>query len=168
MTTAITANPLSTPCTEPTLRGSGWAGQCDLRRAGSGKGPAMSWGRPTGLQHVDTNTPAVLVLPGPVSKDEVSGLCDDVRALLNASGAEVVVCDVAGLGPPGLRAVDLLARLELAARRAGGRIRLRDPDPGLHALLDLVGLRFEMEGDTEEGEPALGVQEEVEPGEPAV
>ncbi|MGN9759477.1 STAS domain-containing protein [Streptomyces sp. SD31] len=113
-------------------------------------------------------TPAVLVLVGPVTRDEVAGLCDDVRALLAASGAGVVVCDVAGLGPPGLGAVDLLARLQLAARRAGGRIRLRDPDPALHALLDLVGLRFEMEGEPEQREPALSVEEAVEPGDPAV
>jgi ABC-type transporter Mla MlaB component len=113
-------------------------------------------------------TPAVLVLAGPVTRDEVAGLCEDVRALLDATGAGVVVCDVAGLGPPGLGTVDLLARLQLTARRAGGRIRLRDPDPALHALLDLVGLRFDVEGQVEQGEPALGVQEEVEPGEPAV
>lgn len=113
-------------------------------------------------------TPAVLVLAGPVTRDEVAGRCDDVRALLEATGAGVVVCDVAGLGPPGLGTVDLLARLQLTARRAGGRIRLRDPDPALHALLDLVGLRFDVEGQVEQGEPALGVQEEVEPGEPAV
>lgn len=128
----------------------------------------MSWGRRTGLQHVDANTPAVLVLPGPVTKDEVNGLCDDVRELLNASGAEVVVCDVAGLGPPGLGAVDLLARLELTARRAGGRIRLRDPTPALRVLLDLVGLRFQVEGQAEEREPPRGVEEEVEPRQPAV
>ncbi|MGP4013307.1 STAS domain-containing protein [Streptomyces sp. 4N124] len=113
-------------------------------------------------------TPAVLVLTGPVTRDEVAGLCDDVRALLEATGAGVVVCDVGGLGPPGLGTVDLLARLELAARRAGGRIRLRDPDPALHALLDLVGLRFDMEGQPEQREPAFGVQEAVEPGDPAV
>jgi len=113
-------------------------------------------------------TPAVLVLAGPVTREEVTGLSDEVRALLGATGAGVVVCDVAGLGPPGLGAVDLLARLQLAARRAGGRIRLRDPDPALQALLDLVGLRFETEGQAEQREPALGVEEEVEPGEPAL
>nr|WP_244204136.1 STAS domain-containing protein [Streptomyces africanus] len=113
-------------------------------------------------------TPPVLVLPGPVARDEVSGLSDDIRALLRTSRARVVVCDVKGLGPPGLAAVDLLARLQLAARRAGGRIRLRDPDPALRALLDLVGLRFEVEGQAEEREPALGVEEAVEPGDPAV
>ncbi|MER6264509.1 STAS domain-containing protein [Streptomyces sp. NPDC059688] len=91
-----------------------------------------------------------------------------MRALMELGGTGVVVCDVGGLGPPGLGIVDLLARLELAARRAGGRIRLRDPDPALPALLDLLGLRFQVEGQAEEGEPALGVEEAVETGDPAV
>ncbi|MEU0003022.1 STAS domain-containing protein [Streptomyces sp. NPDC006314] len=116
---------------------------------------------------MDAKAPAVLVLPGPVSRGQVPALCAEVRALLEGGGAEVVVCDVGGLGPPGLAAVDLLARLELAARRAGGRIRLRGPGPALHALLDLVGLRFQVEGQAEEGEPALGVEEAVETGDPA-
>lgn len=128
----------------------------------------MSYARPSGLPIVDAMTPAVLVPAGPVTREEVAGLCDDVRARLEATGASVVVCDVGGLGPPGLGVVDLLARLQLAARRAGGRIRLRDPDPGLHALLDLVGLRFEVEGEAEQREPPLGVEEAVEPGDPAV
>lgn len=135
---------------------------------------AMSSARPPGLQIVDAMTPAVLVLAGPITRDEVAGLCDDVRALLDATRAGVVVCDVAGLGPPGLGTVDLLARLELTARRAGGRIRLRDPAPALLALLDLVGLRFEsvdsveMERESEQREPPLGVEEAVEPGDPSV
>lgn len=137
---------------------------------------------------MDSAKPAVLVLPGLVTRDEVPRLCEAVRALLGASGCGVVVCDVAGLGPPGLTTVDVLARMELAARRAGGRIRLHGPDPALRALLDLVGLRFEttdsrgsglaprpgslgtveMEGESEEGEPAGRVQEEVEPGDAAL
>lgn len=121
-----------------------------------------------GLPQVDAVTPAVLVLPGPVSPGESPRLCDELRALLENTGAAVVVCDVGGLGPPGLAAVDLLARLELTARRAGGRIRLRGPDPALRALLDLVGLRFETEGQPEQREPPLGVQEAVEPGDTAV
>ncbi|MER5510998.1 STAS domain-containing protein [Streptomyces sp. NPDC002766] len=128
----------------------------------------MSSARSPGLPLVDAMKPALLVLPGPVTRDEAAGLCDDVRALLESTGAGVVVIDVAGIGPPGLGAVDLLARLQLAARRAGGRIRLRDPAPSLHALLGLVGLRFEMEGQVEQREPPLGVEEEVEPGEPAL
>ncbi|MER8008306.1 MULTISPECIES: STAS domain-containing protein [unclassified Streptomyces] len=128
----------------------------------------MSSARSRGLPLVDAMKPALLVLPGPVTRDEAAGLCDDVQALLQSTGAGVVVIDVAGIGPPGLGAVDLLARLQLAARRAGGRIRLRDPAPSLHALLGLVGLRFEVEGQVEEREPPLGVEEEVEPGEPAL
>ncbi|MDR6975616.1 ABC-type transporter Mla MlaB component [Streptomyces sp. 3330] len=110
----------------------------------------------------------MLTLNGPVTRPRVPGLVDDARALMEATGAAVVVCDVAGIGPPGLTAVDLLARLQLAARRAGGHIRLRAPDPALRALLDLAGLRFEVEGEVEEGEPALRVEVEVEPGEAAV
>ncbi|MET8244889.1 STAS domain-containing protein [Streptomyces sp. NPDC005202] len=128
----------------------------------------MSCARPDRLPIVDARTPRVLVLLGPVTRDEVAGLCDEVRVLLEAGGAGAVVCDVGGLGPPGLGVVDLLARLELTARRAGSRIRLRDPDPALHALLDLVGLRFETQGQPEQREPALGVEEAVEPGDPAL
>ncbi|MGW5634547.1 STAS domain-containing protein [Streptomyces sp. NPDC003832] len=128
----------------------------------------MSSARPPGLPLVDAMTPAVLVLTGPVTREGMTGWCDDVRTLLEATGAGVVVCDVAGLGPPGLAGVDLLARLQLTARRSGGRIRLRDPDPALPGLLDLVGLRFEVEGQPEQREPALGVQEAVEPGDPVV
>ncbi|MDF3298245.1 STAS domain-containing protein [Streptomyces tropicalis] len=128
----------------------------------------MSWAPSGGLPVVDATTPAVLVLAGPAGRHEAAGLCDEVRGLLAATGAGLVVCDVGGLGPPGLGAVDLLARLELAARRAGGRIRLRDPDPALHALLALVGLRFETERQPEQGEPPLGVEEAVEAGDPPV
>lgn len=128
----------------------------------------MNYDRPPGLPIVDAKTPAVLVPARPVTPDEEAGLCAETRALLAATGAGVVLVEVVGPGPPGLGTVDVLARLELTARRAGGRIRLRAPAPGLGALLDLVGLRFEMEGQVEQREPALGVQEEVEPGEPAV
>ncbi|MFI9152233.1 STAS domain-containing protein [Streptomyces sp. NPDC053367] len=128
----------------------------------------MSSGRPHGLPHVDAKTPAVLVIAGPVTRDEVTGWCDAVRTLLTADDARVVECDVAGIGPPGLAAVDLLARMQLTARRSGGRIRLRDPDPALHALLDLVGLRFDVVGQPEQREPPLDVEEAVETGDAAL
>ncbi|WP_078914197.1 STAS domain-containing protein [Streptomyces sp. NRRL S-37] len=132
----------------------------------------MSCAPTPGLPVVDAMTPPVLVLSGPLTRDEVSGPCDALRALLDGGGGgggsgRVVVCDVAGLGPAGLAAVNLLARLQLTARRSGGRIRLRDPSPALCALLDLVGLRFEVEGQPEQREPPLGVEETVEPGDPA-
>ena len=134
----------------------------------------MSYAPPPGLPIVDAMTPPVLVLRGPPPPDAVRGPCDALRALMDGGGGggggsgRVVVCDVAGLGPAGLAAVNLLARLQLTARRSGGRIRLRDPSPALCALLDLVGLRFEMEGQPEQREPPLGVEEAMEPGDPAV
>jgi hypothetical protein len=42
---------------------------------------------------------------------------------------------------PALALVDELARLQLAARRMGCRIELRDPGVDLLAVLELVGLR---------------------------
>jgi hypothetical protein len=44
-------------------------------------------------------------------------------------------------GHPDLEVVDQLARLQLAARRAGSAIQLRDASPEIVALLDLAGLR---------------------------
>ena len=105
----------------------------------------MSYPAPAGLQCVDAETYPVLVLSGPITPDEASKLGDDVRALLETSQARVVVCDVGALRSVQIGTVDLLARLQLAARRAGGRIWLRDPSPALRALLDLVGLPFELE-----------------------
>ncbi|MGV9554189.1 STAS domain-containing protein [Streptomyces sp. NPDC003522] len=128
----------------------------------------MSCARPSGLPLVDATTPPVLTLAGPVTRSRVTGLCEDLRALLEGAAGAVVVCDAAGLGTPGLMTVDLLARLRLTAGRGGGRIRLRAPDPALLALLALVGLRFEVEGNPEQGEPPLRVEEEVESGEAAV
>lgn len=132
----------------------------------------MSYAPEPGLPLVDAMTPPVLVLRGPVTPDGVSGPSDALRALLDVlddgGAGGVVVCDVGGLGPPGLAAVNLLARLQLLARRTGGRIRLRDPDPALRSLLDLVGLGFEVEGQPAQREPAPGVEEAVEPGDPAV
>ncbi|SCD57357.1 ABC-type transporter Mla maintaining outer membrane lipid asymmetry, MlaB component, contains STAS domain [Streptomyces sp. SolWspMP-5a-2] len=115
-------------------------------------------------------TPSVLVLRGPVGPAELTGLCDAVRAGLGPGSAGAVVVDVGPLGAPDLGTVDTLAWLQLTARRAGGRILLRAPGPALRALLDLVGLPVgvEVRGDPEEREPPLGVEVEVEPGEPAV
>ncbi|MEU3030523.1 STAS domain-containing protein [Streptomyces incarnatus] len=115
---------------------------------------------------MDAEDPPALVLPAAVGRDGTPALCDAVRSALEGGGARVVVCDTGAFGPPDLAHVELLARLELAARRSGGRIRLRAPAPALLALLAGVGLRFQMEGQPEEGEPAPGVEEAVETGDP--
>lgn len=57
-----------------------------------------------------------------------------------AAASRIVECDVAGL-PPDAATVDVLARLQLAARRNGRHLCLRNASEELLALLDLAGLR---------------------------
>ena len=66
-----------------------------------------------------------LAIRGPIARDDLPGLCDRVCALLAASGAGVAVCEVAGVEPDAVT-VDALARLQLAARRHGCQVRLRN------------------------------------------
>ncbi len=72
---------------------------------------------------------------------------------------------LAGTGCPDLAVVDCLARLQLAACRAGVRVELREPCPDLVRLLDLVGLLVEVCGEPEELEQPR-VQEAVLPDDP--
>ncbi|WP_229924608.1 STAS domain-containing protein [Streptomyces sulfonofaciens] len=125
----------------------------------------MRAAHPVGLPGVDALTSAPLVLPARAGPDDLVRLCALVRTRLDAGGGSVV-CDARALGGIGLDAVELLARLELAARRAGGRIRIRDAAPDLRALLSLAGLRFETEREAEGGEEPGGGQERGEPGDP--
>ena len=106
----------------------------------------------------------------PVGADD--GVCAVV--LVDTEGLEMVVGRLAGRRPD-LDLVDTLARLQLAARRRGCLIRLRDPCPELCDLLELVGLAglfgagpgLPLEAGREaEGREELGVQEVVPPGDP--
>ncbi|MFC8132261.1 STAS domain-containing protein [Streptomyces sp. NPDC057302] len=128
----------------------------------------MSSGRPPSPPHVNPNPQPDLTLTGTLDREATHRLCEEARATLQATGADVLVCDVADLGPPVLAAVDALARLQLTARRAGGRIRLRNPAPHLRELLDLVGLPMEIEmgRQAEQREPPGRVQEAVEARDP--
>ncbi|HWC10920.1 MAG TPA: hypothetical protein VG455_06820 [Acidimicrobiales bacterium] len=96
--------------------------------------------------------------------------------VLVCRGTEVASWPLTGDGPD-LSAVDALARLQLAARRLGCSIRLRDACSELSELLDLVGLEevvsgppgprtcLEVGGEAEGGEQA-GVEEVVVPDDP--
>ncbi|EDX25030.1 hypothetical protein SSAG_04882 [Streptomyces sp. Mg1] len=114
--------------------------------------------------HTPVETPRV-VLPGPSpgARDAVP-LCARLSRLYE-DGARTVECDAAAVTAPDLGAVQALARLRLAAR--GRPLRVTGAAPALRALLDLVGL-VELLGETEEREPAVGVQEGVEPDDLAV
>jgi hypothetical protein len=89
---------------------------------------------------------------------------------------EVVVAHL-GSRPPDLGLVEALARLQLAARRRGRSIRLREPCPELCQLLELAGLTDVIRGATasgvevvrqSEGGEQLGVEEVVQRRDPPV
>ncbi|MDI3409309.1 STAS domain-containing protein [Streptomyces cavernicola] len=127
----------------------------------------MSSGRSAGLLCVKASEPLVVGLGARVARDEVPQLCEQMVEGLRATGATEVICDAGALDAADMAAVEALARLRLAARRAGVGMRIRDPDPRLTGLLDLVGLA-ELFREPEEREPPLGVEEAVEPTDPAV
>jgi hypothetical protein len=80
-----------------------------------------------------------------------------------------IVCDVGALAPDAL-AVDVLARLQLAARRLGHDIRVRNASSELRDLLVFAGLRdvlrVEPGWEPEEREQPFGVEEEGELDDP--
>jgi hypothetical protein len=82
-----------------------------------------------------------------------------------------VLCDVRSL-PADAAAVDLLARLQLAAHRHGIELRLSGASAALRELIAFVGLEkelsSELEGQPEEGEEPLCVEEERHLDDPAV
>ena len=83
----------------------------------------------------------VLMIDGPLTTDTVSSLCARVGAALRVTGVDLVTCDVGRLTSPDAGVLDVLARLQLTARRAGSSIRLRAASDDLCGLLDLAGLR---------------------------
>ena len=82
----------------------------------------------------------VFTIGGPIARSDLPALCERVRRLLERSGADVLLCDVGELVEPDAVAIDALARLQLAARRAGCRARLRHAPDELRELLTFVGL----------------------------
>ncbi|HXN38966.1 MAG TPA: STAS domain-containing protein [Solirubrobacteraceae bacterium] len=82
---------------------------------------------------------ATLAIRGPLERADLPGLFARTRALLANSEAEVLRCEVSQLAADAV-AVDALARLALAARRSGCRVRLCGASVELYALIAFVGL----------------------------
>jgi ABC-type transporter Mla MlaB component len=76
---------------------------------------------------------------GPIELTDLPGLCDRICALLETSDAAVALCNVSGVDPDAVT-VDALARLQLAARRHGCKVRLRNASTELLELLTFMGL----------------------------
>jgi anti-anti-sigma factor len=82
----------------------------------------------------------LVTIRGVIDRASAVRVGDEVRDLLRATGATLVVCDVGGLTHPNAATVDAVCRIRLAVRRQGCRLRLRRASPGLLELLDLMGL----------------------------
>lgn len=77
-------------------------------------------------------------ITGPITRADLPGLCGRVCTILATSG-EIVACDVSGVDPDAVT-VDALARLQLAARRRGCCVELREASEDLLELVELMGL----------------------------
>src|SRR3954451_18851266 len=139
---------------------------------GTSRGDPLS---PRSLPEPDVGT---LVIAGRLTCADVPALCAQVATLLRTGDADVLVCDVGALERPDAATAGPLARLQLTARRLGGRMRLRHASPELRELLALLGLdealpatgplRVQPRRKAEEREQPGGVQERVEPGDAPV
>ena len=76
---------------------------------------------------------------GPIARDDLPGLCDRVCAVLWSTKARVAFCDVESVEPDAVT-VDALARLQVAARRSGCQVRLRNASRELRDLVGFMGL----------------------------
>jgi len=83
-------------------------------------------------------TDVAFSIRGPITRADLPGLCERVRALLD-KGDSIARCDVSGVEPDAI-CVDALARLQLAARRRGCCVRLEHASPALLDLVELMGL----------------------------
>ena len=83
-----------------------------------------------------------------------------------------IVLDCQQLANPHLAVIDQLARLQLALKRDGCELELRNADDSVLGLIEFAGLaevlRVEVERQPEEGEQPRGVEEKGQVGDKAV
>jgi anti-anti-sigma regulatory factor len=80
-----------------------------------------------------------IVFPARTTSQDVAVLTAAVHDRL-AAGERRIVCDLGAVTDPCVGTVDVLARLALAARRAGAELELVDVSGAVRGLLDLAGL----------------------------
>jgi ABC-type transporter Mla MlaB component len=76
---------------------------------------------------------------GPIARSDLPGFYERVSALIAVCSTQVVDCDVGGVAVDAVT-VDALARLQLAARRRGCQVRLRNASCELRELVAFMGL----------------------------
>jgi ABC-type transporter Mla MlaB component len=81
----------------------------------------------------------VIFIGAQLAPSDLPGLHARACELLEVAEAATIVCDVRDVAADAVT-VDALARLRLAARRRGCRMRLRNASPELLGLIALIGL----------------------------
>jgi ABC-type transporter Mla MlaB component len=79
------------------------------------------------------------IVNGPVVRADLPGLYRRVCCLLEGSNAPVAFCEVQRVNADAVT-VDALARLQLAGRRRGCKVRLRGVSDQLRELVSFMGL----------------------------
>jgi ABC-type transporter Mla MlaB component len=97
--------------------------------------------RPAGISHPSPQDgTALFAVEGAITPDDIPVLCERLRGLMGRPGVTTVVCDMQRLEAADGVAIEALARLQLAARRRGCRVVLRNASTDLLGLLVLAGL----------------------------
>ena len=81
-----------------------------------------------------------IAIEGPLSRTGLPALAERFCAALTAHRPAQVICEVHGVAADAV-AVEALARMQLAARQHGCRVRLRGASAELRELIAFMGLR---------------------------
>ncbi len=91
------------------------------------------------LMAPDAPRTITFTIRGPIERGDLPGLYDRVCKLFADNRGYIGACDVAGVHQDAV-AVEALARLQLAARRHGCQVRLRNASDELLELVAFMGL----------------------------
>ena len=76
---------------------------------------------------------------GPIARNDIRGLCTRIHRAVEEAKADTVICDVTNASPD-MATVEVLALLQLTARRHGFRVRLGGASSDLLGLITFLGL----------------------------
>ncbi|HEY2950792.1 MAG TPA: STAS domain-containing protein [Micromonosporaceae bacterium] len=115
--------------------------------------------------------PPVIALGPTVDRADIPVFCGRLAVLLRDRRDAVVQCEVGTITEPDTVTLEALARLQLTARRLGGRIQVCGAQRRLREIIAFTGLGevlplAQASGQAEEREQPVGVEERVEPDDP--
>lgn len=132
---------------------------------------------PAGSAHLPQPAATGWAIGPTIGHAEIPKLCERLTVLLRNTRAAVVSCDVGAITDPDIATIEALVRLRLTAWRLGCDLRIHGANDRLSELLAFTGLGavlslgsgsvVEPRRQPEQGKEALGVEEGVDPADPA-